>query len=253
LGVLNLGPSLGSMQAQPFPGVPSPDNMDYPKGSLYHGAPESDKDRFFVSPAHYASVIYCALVEAGRLSAKAIESFNVDGMNMEMIGAEHSPGFECTAGSLGQTISIAAGTAHAYKMKGYKGKIYLMLSDGEIQEGQAWEAFQASSFYELDNLIIYVDVNDQQVEGWTKDVMNLEPLDQRLEAFGCKAVRIDGHNIEKIIEAAETEHDGKPLVVLCRTDSAHGIPLLEKRKPFLHFVRIEGDEAEEFKKFYQQM
>jgi len=253
LGVLNLGPSLGSMLAQPFPGVPSPDNMDYPKGSLYHGAPEPDKDRFFVSPAHYASVIYCALVEAGRLSPQATERFNVDGMNMEMIGAEHSPGFECTAGSLGQTVSIAAGTAHAYKMKGYSGKIYVMLSDGEIQEGQAWEAFQASSFYGLDNLIIYVDVNDQQVEGWTKDVMNLEPLDQRLEAFGCKAVRIDGHNIGELIEAAGTEHDGKPLVVLCHTDSAHGIPLLEKSKPFLHFVRIEGGNAEAFEQFYRQM
>jgi len=118
MNIMNLGPSLGNPDAQPFPGVPSPTNMDYPKGSLYNGSQEPDKDRFFVSCCHYASVIYCALVETGRMSAEAIDKFNMDGWNMEMIGAEHSPGFENTAGSLGQTVCIAAGTAHAYKMKG---------------------------------------------------------------------------------------------------------------------------------------
>lgn len=253
MGILNLGPSLGDMQAAPFPGVPSPDNMDYPKGSLYHGAPNPDKDRFFVSPAHYASVIYCALAEAGRISHEAIEKFNVDGWNMEMIGAEHSPGFECTAGSLGQTISIAAGTAHAYKLKGYTGKVYTLLSDGEIQEGQAWEAFQTASFYKLDNLVVYVDVNGQQVEGYTKDVMNLEPLDRRMEAFGWKAVTVDGHDVDALINAAKTPHEGQPLIVLCQTDAARDIPPLAKRKPLLHFVRIGQDEMAEFKAIYDNM
>ncbi len=251
--ILNLGPSIGSMEALPFPGVPSPDNMDYPKGSLYHGAFAPDKDRFFISPAHYASVVYCTLVECGRISSKAIEKFNVDGWNMEMIGAEHSPGFECTAGSLGQTISIACGTAHARKLKKETGKVFVLLSDGEIQEGQVWEAFQASSFYQLDNLVIYVDVNGQQVEGYTKDVMDIEPLDARLEAFGAKVVNVDGHDIEALINASTVEHEGKPLVVLCQTSGAHGIPLLEKRIPFLHFVRINASEMADFKAFYNQM
>ena len=110
--ILNLGPSVGEWDAIPFPGVPGPDNMDYQRGSAYHGLPAPDKDRFFVSCCHYASVIYCALAAVGRISPKALEKFNVDGWNMEMIGAEHSPGFENTAGSLGQTVSIAAGTAH---------------------------------------------------------------------------------------------------------------------------------------------
>lgn len=253
MGVFNMGPSLGKMEAQPFPGVPAPNNMDYPMGSLYHGEQAPDKDRFFVSPAHYASVIYCALAECGRISYEAIEKFNVDGWNMEMIGAEHSPGFECTAGSLGQTVSIAAGTAHAYKLRGYTGTVFVLLSDGEIQEGQAWEAFQAASFYKLDNLVVYVDVNGQQVEGRTEDVMNLEPLAARLEAFGCKAVTVDGHNAQAVIDAAGTPHAGKPLVVLCQTDATCGVPLLEKRKPFLHFVGIGADERETFQKFYEQM
>ncbi|MDR1192594.1 MAG: transketolase [Peptococcaceae bacterium] len=253
MGILRLGPSLGSRDALPFPGVPGPDNMDYPKGSLYHGAREADKDRFFVSPAHYASVIYCALAECGRISPAAIDKFNVDGWNMEMIGAEHSPGFECTAGSLGQTISMAAGTAHARKLRGDTGKVYVLLSDGEIQEGQVWEAFQAASFYRLGNLVVYVDVNFQQLEGWTKDVMNTEPLDERLRAFGCAAVTVDGHDTAALIEAAATPHPDKPLVVLCHTDAAHGIPLLAKRKPFLHFVRVGEDELAAFQAFWAAM
>lgn len=252
-GILNLGPSLGCMDAIPFPGVPSPDNMDYPKGSLYHGAFQTDKDRFFVSPAHYASVVYCTLAETGRISHQAIEKFNVDGWNMEMIGAEHSPGFENTAGSLGQTISIACGTAHARKLKHETGRVFVLLSDGEIQEGQAWEAFQAASFYKLDNVVVFIDVNGQQLEGYTKDVMDIEPLAARLEAFGAKVMDVDGHDIQAMIDASKVEHEGKPLVVLCRTSAAHGIPLLEKRKPFLHFVRVGNDEMEDFKKFYDQM
>lgn len=253
LKILNLGPSLGSMEALPFPGVPAPDNMDYPNGALYHGTKDPDKDRFHVSPAHYASVVYCALAEAGRISYDAIEKFNVDGWNMEMIGAEHSPGFENTAGSLGQTISIAAGTAHARKLKNELGKVYVLLSDGEIQEGQVWEAFQAASFYKLDNLVVYVDVNGQQVEGYTEDVMSMDPLATRLEAFGAKVVEIDGHNVEALIEASKVEHTDKPLVVLCNTSSAKDIPMLERRVPFLHFVRPKPGEMEEYKEFYENM
>lgn len=252
MDILNIGSSLGNPEAQPFPGVPSPDNMDYPKGSLYNGPQDPDRDRFFVSCCHYASVIYCALAECGRLSRSAIDKFNVDGWNMEMIGAEHSPGFENTAGSLGQTVSIAAGTAHAYKLKGYTGKIYCLLSDGELQEGQAWECFQASSFYNLDNFIAFVDVNGQQVEGWTKDVMNIEPMVERMRAFGWEAVEVDGHDIDALKAAAQTPHPGKPLMVLCKTSPAQGIPLLEPMVP-KHFVTISSENREAFQKFYDEM
>jgi len=255
MGILNIGPSLGSPEALPFPGVPSPTNMDYPKGSLYNGysgREMPDRDRFFVSCCHYASVIYCALAECGRISHSAIEKFNVDGWNMEMIGAEHSPGFENTAGSLGQTVSIAAGTAHAYKLKGNSGRIFCMLSDGELEEGQAWECFQAASFYQLDNFIIYVDVNGQQVEGWTRDVMNTEPMVARMKAFGWEAIEVDGHDIDALKAAAETPHEGKPLMVLCKTNPAQGVPLLEKMLP-KHFVTVSSAEKAEFQKFHDEM
>ena len=256
MSILNLGPSLGDPDAQPFPGVPGPDNMDYPKGSLYNGYnykdPDYSKDRFFVSCCHYASVIYCTLVEAGRMSERAIEKFNVDGWNMEMIGAEHSPGFENTAGSLGQTVSIAAGTAHAYKMKGHEGKIYCMLSDGELEEGQDYECFQAASFYGLDNFIVVVDVNHQQLEGWTKDVMNIEPLADRFEAFGWKAVTVNGHDIEALQEAAKVEHTGKPLVLLCQTNPDQDMPIISDQMP-KHFIRVTDKTREKFTQFYGNM
>lgn len=253
MGILNLGPSLGAMQALSFPGVPGPDNMNYPSGALYHGAKDEDKDRFHVSPAHYASVVYCALAEAGRISHDAIEKFNIDGWNMEMIGAEHSPGFENTAGSLGQTISIAAGTAHARKLKKESGLVYAFLSDGEMQEGQVWEAFQAASFYKLDNLIVYIDVNGNQVEGRTEEVMKIEPLKDKLQTFGAEVIEIDGHDVEALISSAKIPHKDKPLAVLCKTCSYQGIPMLKKREPLFHFIRPKAEELEEFKAFYQSM
>ncbi len=251
--VLNLGPSAGEWEAIPFPGVPGPDNMDYQRGSAYHGLPAPDKDRFFVSCCHYASVIYCALAAVGRISPSALEKFNVDGWNMEMIGAEHSPGFENTAGSLGLTVSIAAGTAHARKMKGETGLVYCLMGDGELQEGQTWECVQAAGYYHLDNLIMVVDANGQQVEGAIENQMTEEPLSERFQSFGAACVTCDGHDIDSIRQACLTEHPGRPLVVLCKTKGYTGVPPLEKKWPFLHFVRISEAEKPLYQKIYDEM
>lgn len=251
--IMNLGPSVGNWEPIPFPGVPGPDNMDYQRGASYNGAPAPDKDRFFVSCCHYASVIYCALAATGRISPDCMDKFNVDGWNMEMIGAEHSPGFENTAGSLGQTVSIAAGTAHARKRKGETGKVYVMLGDGELQEGQMWECIQAASYYKLDNFICVIDANDQQVEGAIEDQMTEQPLAARFEAFGAACVTCNGHDIDALVAAANTEHKDKPLVIICKTRGTTGVPPLEKRWPFLHFVRIPANERDEFQKIYDAM
>lgn len=251
--IMNLGPSIGAWEPIPFPGVPGPDNMNYQRGSSYNGELAPDKDRFFVSCCHYASVIYCALAATGRISPDCMEKFNVDGFNMEMIGAEHSPGFENTAGSLGQTVSIAAGTAHARKIKGETGNVYCMLGDGELQEGQLWECIQAAGYYKLDNFIIYIDANGQQVEGSIEDQMAIEPLCDRFTSFGAVCVSCNGHSISELTDAAKTPHPNKPLVVVCKTRGTTGVPPLEKRWPMLHFVRIGADEREEFQQIYDRM
>lgn len=251
--IMNLGPSAGNWDAMPFPGVPGPDNMDYQKGALYNGAPAPDKDRFFVSCCHYASVIYCALAATGRISPAALDKFNVDGWNMEMIGAEHSPGFENTAGSLGLTISIAAGTAHSRKLKGESGNVFVLLGDGELQEGQTWECIQTAGHYKLDNFIVVIDANGQQVEGAIEDQMTEEPLVDRFESFGAKCVTCNGHDIDDIINACKTEHTGKPLVVICRTKGYTGVEPLKAKWPLLHFVRISAEERPVYEKIYEEL
>jgi transketolase len=128
------------------------------------------------------------------------------------------------------------------------------MSDGEMEEGQLWEAIQAAAFYELDNLVLLVDINGQQVEGETKKVMAIEPLEDRFTAFGAKAISVDGHDIQAIEEAAKQGEKNKPLVILCYTDPTQGIPYLNERRPILHFVRLkQGEEFNKYAKFYNEM
>ena len=140
-----------------------------------------------------------------------------------------TPGFENTAGSLGQTISIAGGTAHARKRRGDTGKCYVLLGDGELQEGQTWECIQAAGYYKLDNFIVVIDANDQQVEGRIEDQMTEEPLIDRFTSFGAVCVEANGHDIEDFCKACETPHEGKPLVVIARTHGWTGVKPLESR------------------------
>jgi len=161
---------------------------------------------------------------------------------VEMIGAEHSPGMESMTGSLGQGISQAAGVAMARKLRGEKGRVFVFLSDGEFQIGQTWEAVQALAFHKLDNVVIYVDVNGFQCDGAMSSVMNIEPLDKRLVAFGCRVLRVNGHDIDKLAAAGRPRPDGRPLVVLADTDACRGITVLKKRKPKMHYVRFASAE-----------
>ena len=172
-------------------------------------------------------------------------TFNQDGSSVEMIGAEHSPGIEVMTGSLGQGLSQAAGLAMARKRRGESGRVWVFMSDGELQSGQNWEAMQAIAFHRLDNLRIIVDVNQQQCDGAVDQVMKTEPLDERLAAFGARVRRVDGHNIEQLAELAELKPDGRPLVILADTDPCAGIELLQARAPKLHYIRFSSPEEQQ--------
>ncbi len=198
--VMDLGKIETPLVPQPFPGVPGPDNPDYFTGASFNG-PGKDHDRFFLSPAQYALVLYATLIETGRMAEEGLLQFNKDGSSVEMIGAEHSPGMETMTGSLGQGISQAAGIAMARKRKGEKGRVFIFMSDGEFQIGQTWEALQALSFHMLDNVVIYVDVNGFQCDGKMCTVMDIEPLDKRLESFGARVFRVNGHDIKRLADA----------------------------------------------------
>ena len=239
--VMQLGMIETPLVPKPFPGVPGPDNPDYFTGASFNG-PGPDKDRFFLSPAQYALVLYAALIETGRMAEEGLLQFNKDGSSVEMIGAEHSPGMETMTGSLGQGISQAAGIAMARKRKNEKGRVFIFMSDGEFQIGQTWEALQALSYHMLDNVTIYVDVNGFKCDGKMCNVMDVEPLDKRLESFGSRVFRMNGHDIRKLADAGAVTPDGRPVVVLCDTDAARGLEVLKSRAPKMHYVRFTSEE-----------
>jgi len=251
--VMDLGKIKTPLVPQPFPGVPGPNNPDYFTGASFN-VPGPEHDRFFLSPAQYALALYATLIETGRMAEEGLLQFNKDGSSVEMIGAEHSPGMETMTGSLGQGISQAAGIAMARKRKGEKGRVFIFMSDGEFQIGQTWEALQSLSHHMLDNVIIFVDVNGFQCDGKMCAVMDIEPLDKRLESFGCRVLRVNGHDIKRLADAGELTPDGRPIVVLCDTDAARGLDVLKSRAPKMHYVRFTSEEEKErYAKAYDEL
>ncbi len=251
-GAVRLAPLAAPMAPPPFIAVPGP-GLPRVSGADFHGERGADLDRLIISPAHYALVVYSALIEAGRLDEAALESFNVDGSTVEMIGAEHSPGFETTTGSLAQALSTAGGIALARRMKKESGRVVVFMSDGEFQEGQTWEAFQALSFHHLDTVRVLVDVNGGQCDGPMASVMAIEPLAARLEAFGASVDVVDGHDVRAMHEGL-TRETGKPHVVLAYSDPTRGVPLLEERRPVLHYLRFTGaEERSRYQAAYESM
>jgi len=244
LKIMNIGKVEEPIKPETFQGVPSIDNPSS-TGYIFNGKKTTYYDRFVLSPAQYALVLYAALVEVERMHPDGMLDFNKDGSTVEMIGAEHSPGMEVMTGSLGQGLSQAAGIAMARKLKGETGNVWVFMSDGEWQSGQNWEAIQAASYHNLDNLKIIVDVNAQQCDGAISNVMNIEPFKKRLSAFGAKVFWVDGHDIETLCKASTAKTGGKPLIILANTDPSRDLDILKSRAPKFHYVRFSTEQEKE--------
>ncbi len=244
---MRLGPSTAPPDPPRFVGVPGSEATSC-SGAGYNGASSPARDRFAFSPVHYALVLYSTLIEVGRLTPAALdEHFNVDGSTVELIGAEHSPGHEVTAGSLGQALSQAAGIALGRRLKGEPGRVFVFMSDGEFEEGQTWEALAALVQHRIDNLAIVIDANGQQCDGKLATVGHIEPLADRLGAFGANVHEVDGHSPRAIDRALAGKKRGIPTIVIARTDPCHGLALLRARAPHLHYVRFtDGKERATF-------
>lgn len=250
--VLRLGPSQAPLEPRAFTGVPGP-GVDYVTGGAYNGPRAPELDRFIFSPAHYALVLYATLIEVGRLAESGLGHFNEDGSTVEMIGAEHSPGVETTTGSLAQALSQAGGMALARKRRGDTGDVWVMMSDGEFQEGQTWEAVEALARFGLDNVRVIVDVNGQQCDGVLEPVATQASLAARLEAFGASAVQVDGHDLDAL-EEAMTRRTGRPHVVVAMTNPVQGLPLFAERAPALHYLRFSSaDERSRYEAAYAEV
>lgn len=203
------------------------------------------RDRFYLSIGHYAIALYAALIEAQIIPLDELETYGSDDSRLPMSGmATYTPGMEITGGSLGQGLGIAVGACLGLKRKQSTSFVYNLLSDGELNEGSTWEAVMSASHWKLDNLIAIVDVNNQQADGRSTDVLAFEPIVDRWQAFGWFTQRVDGNDLDALVRAfdAAREHAGpQPRVIICDTKMGKGVPFLETREK-AHFIRVDEHE-----------
>ena len=195
---------------------------------------DPNRDRFVLSKGHVAPGLYATLANRGffpveeLLTLRHIDSRLQGHPNMNL-----TPGVDMSTGSLGQGISTAAGMAKGAKYLGKDINVYTLLGDGELAEGQVWEALMFSAHFKLDNLCIAVDINGLQIDGATADVMNTAPVDKKFEAFGCAVISIDGHDYNALEEAFKTFHankgTGKPTAILMKTVKGKDISFMENK------------------------
>jgi transketolase len=206
----------------------------------------SDRDRFILSKGHAAPILYAALAEAGYFSVAELATLRrLDSRLQGHTDRNLTPGVEMSAGSLGIGLSFSIGVALAARLDSKTYRTYVLLSDGECEEGQTWEAALAAAHFNLDNLTAVIDCNGMQLSGWTRDIMNLEPLISKWQAFGWHVIDIDGHDLDQILaafpEAEKTK--GKPTVIIARTIKGKGVSFMENNVTF-HGKAPTREEAE---------
>jgi transketolase len=206
-----------------------------------------ERDRMLLSIGHYAIALYAALAEVGVIDPDELETYGGDDSRLPMSGmASYTPGMEISGGSLGHGLGIAVGMALGLRYQRRSPRVYNLLSDGELDEGSTWEAALVAGHHRLGNLTAVVDVNALQADGPTGDVLRTEPVEDKWEAFGWAAFRVDGNDVADLIrgfDAARATSDDTPAADICDTRIGRGVELLENREK-AHFMRIEADEWE---------
>jgi len=191
-----------------------------------------DRDRFVLSKGHCSPALYGTLAEAGFFSKDEIKGFRSIGSYLQgHPDMKTVPGVDMSTGSLGQGISAANGMALAAKLDGKNYRVYTILGDGEIQEGQVWEAAMFAAHYKLDNLTAFLDFNGLQIDGDIRKVMNPCPIDEKFAAFGWNVITVDGHDFEAIDKAViEAEAcKGKPTMIIATTIKGKGVSFMENQ------------------------
>lgn len=203
------------------------------------------RDRFILSKGHAAPALYAALAEAGYFPHSELATLRQLGSILQgHPDMTLTPGVEMSAGSLGQGLSFGIGMALAGRLDARPYRVYVLLGDGECDEGQVWEAAMAAAHFRLDHLTAMVDRNQQQIDGWTKDVMNLEPLADKWRAFGWEVIEADGHDLAQLQAAFSQAHSvvGKPTVIIAHTIKGKGVSFMEHNLKF-HGTAPKGDEV----------
>ncbi|TRZ94930.1 transketolase [bacterium] len=187
------------------------------------------RDRFHMSKGHCCPLWYAVLAQTGYFPKDKLWTLRQLGSILQGHPDRRAPGVEVASGSLGQGLSVALGMSLAAKIDKKDYRVYCLMGDGEIQEGNIWEAAMAASHYKCDNLCGILDYNGFQIDGKTREIMNLEPLKDKWEAFGWHAINIDGHNMQQILAAYEEakEIKGRPSIIIARTIKGKGVSFME--------------------------
>lgn len=191
-----------------------------------------DRDRLVLSKGHTAPALYGTLAERGFFPKEEIKKLRKFGSMLQgHPDMKSTPGVDMSTGSLGQGLSAANGMALSGKLNKKNHKIYVILGDGEVQEGQVWEAAMSAAHYKLDNVIAILDHNGLQIDGANEEVMNINPIDSKFEAFGWNVIKIDGHDIEAIGNALDKAKlsEGKPTIIIAETIKGKGVCFMENQ------------------------
>ena len=209
-------------------------NTLYHSGFNFNPADEV-RDRLILSKGHAALAMYCVLESVGIITKEDAETFEQNGTTLFAHAKKNiSKGIEFSGGSLSLGISYAVGVALACKSKGFNNRIFVLLGDGECDEGLVWEAVMSAVNYHLDNLTFIVDCNGLQSDGYTKDVMDHSPLEKKFEGFGCKVVSVDGHSEEEVAEAYKVKSKDCPLAIVAHTVKGKGVSFMENFQQWHH-------------------
>lgn len=206
---------------------------------------DADRDRFVLSKGHGAPVLYAALRQLGIVSEEDMLALRTPGHPLQGHPYGRTPGVDATTGSLGLGLSQAVGRAFGARLLGKKSRVYAILSDGECQEGQVWEAALSASFLKLDNLVAFIDRNHSQVDGKTSEVLEIDPLMDKWRAFGWRVEEIDGHSFKDILGFLERSRSAKgaPSLAVAFTKKGAGVSFVQESAKFGHATILNADEA----------
>lgn len=191
-----------------------------------------DRDRFVLSKGHATPVLYATLSERGFFPKEELMKFRkINSMLQGHPDMKGTPGVDMSTGSLGQGLAVANGMALSAKLDNKDYRVYALVGDGEIQEGIIWEAAMFATHYKLDNLTVFMDHNGLQIDGHNEDVMNVEPVNKKFEAFGWNVLKIDGHDFNQIFDALEKSKaiKDKPTLIIAKTVKGKGVSFMENQ------------------------
>ncbi len=193
---------------------------------------KADRDRFVLSKGHTCPGLYAAMAERGFFEKKELETFRHTGARLQGHPSMHYlPGVDMSSGSLGQGVSVATGMALSAKLSGESWRVYTLLGDGELQEGQVWEASMFAAAKKLDNLCVIVDNNNLQIDGTVEEVNSPYPIDEKFKAFGFHVIQIDGHDFDQIAKAFDEakQTKGQPTAIIAKTTKGKGVSFMENQ------------------------